>query len=205
MQSSATIRAVIWDLGGVLVRTHDRSGRERWEEKLGLAPRQLDKIVFGCDMSRQAFVGHAEVEDVWRAVADQLNVPEDERMQLEQDFWSGDQIEHGLVNFIRQLRPTYKTGLISNAWKPLRTFMEQDWKIADAFDHITVSAEIGIAKPDPRIFAHSLEALQTPPEQAIFVDDFIDNVAAAHQLGIQAIHFTNPQQAIEEVKDVLSR
>jgi epoxide hydrolase-like predicted phosphatase len=203
MENSAAIRAVIWDLGGVLLRTHDHSGRERWEQRLGLAPRELEAIVFGCDMSRQAFVGRAEVEDIWRAVADQLGVPEHDRAPLEQDFWSGDQIEHGLVSFIRQLRPAYKTGLISNAWKPLRKLMEE-WKIADAFDHLTISAEIGIAKPDPRIYAHSLKALQVLPQQAIFVDDFKENIAAARQFGLHTVHFKDPQQAIAEVKDLLS-
>ena len=203
MNSSTIIRTVIWDLGGVLLRTHDHSGRERWEQKLGLTSRQLEEIVFGCDMSQQAFVGRAEVEEVWRAVGDQLDVPEDERSNLERDFWSGDQIEYGLVDFIRQLRPTYKTGLISNAWKSLRSFMEE-WKIVDAFDHITISAEIGIAKPDPRIYMHSLEALQTSPRQAIFVDDFEENVFAARKIGMHAVHFNNPQQAIHEVKDLLA-
>ncbi|HEY69613.1 MAG TPA: HAD family phosphatase [Anaerolineae bacterium] len=204
MKNAASIRAVIWDLGGVLLRTHDRTGRERWEQKLGLAPRELEEIVFGCEMSRQAFVGRAEVEDIWQAVADQLGVPEKDRVQLEQDFWSGDQIEHGLVEFIRQLRPAYKTGLISNAWNPLRSLMEE-WKIADAFDHLTISAEIGIAKPDPRIYTHSLEALRVMPQQAIFVDDFKENIAAARQFGLHAVHFKDPEQAIAEVEGLLSR
>ncbi len=204
MTNSPSIRAVIWDLGGVLLRTHDRSGRERWEKKLGLAPRELEAIVFGCDMSRQAFVGRAEVEDIWQAVADQLGVPEKDRAQMEQDFWSGDQIEHGLVSFIRQLRPAYKTGLISNAWNPLRSLMAE-WEIADAFDHLTISAEIGIAKPDPRIYAHSLDALQVVPQQAIFVDDFVENITAAHKFGLHTVHFKQPEQAIAEVKDLLSQ
>jgi epoxide hydrolase-like predicted phosphatase len=204
MENAAPIHAVIWDLGGVLLRTHDRRGREQWEQKLGLASRELEKIVFGCDASRQAFVGRAEVEDVWLAVAEQLGVAEDERPQLVQDFWSGDQIEYGLVSFIRQLRPAYKTGLISNAWNPLRSLMEE-WKIADAFDHITISAEIGIAKPDPRIYAHSLEALRVLPQQAIFVDDFKENIAAASQFGLHTVHFIDPQQAIAEVEDLLSQ
>jgi epoxide hydrolase-like predicted phosphatase len=203
VKNSNAIHAVIWDLGGVLLRTHDHSHRERWEQKLGLAPRELERIVFGCDTSRQAFIGRAEVEDIWQAVADQLGVSEKDRAQLEQDFWSGDQIEYGLVSFIRKLRPAYKTGLISNAWNPLRSLMEE-WEIADAFDHLTISAEIGIAKPDPRIYAHSLEALQVLPHQAIFVDDFKENIAAARQFGLHPVHFKDPEQAIAEVEELLS-
>ena len=204
MGHSLEIQAVIWDLGGVIVRTHDRGGRARWENRLGLRPGQLEQIVFECETAGQAYVGRAHVDDVWRAVTDQLGVPEDERQAIVQDFWSGDRVDFQLVDFIRSLRPRHKTALLSNAWSDLRGFLKDQWKIADAFDHITISAEVGLAKPDPRIYKLPLEGLGISPPQAVFVDDFKINILAAQGAGLRTIHFRNARQTIDDLEKMLS-
>jgi epoxide hydrolase-like predicted phosphatase len=205
MSQSNEIHAVIWDLGGVIVRTHDRSGRARWEKRLGLRLGQLEEIVFRCDTARQATAGQAQVADVWRAVANQLDIPDDELQAFKLDFWSGDQVDYQLIDYIRSLRPQLKTGLLSNAWNDLRHAVEQQWKIADAFDHITISAEVGLAKPDPRIYMLPLEALGVTAQQAVFVDDFKNNIRAAQDVGLHAIQFLNPQQTIDDLEKLLAR
>ncbi len=204
MGHSSTIEAVIWDLGGVIVRTHDHSGRARWEKRLGLRSGQLQKIVFRCETAAQAYVGRAQVDDVWRAVIDQLGVPESERLSIELDFWSGDRVDYKLVEYIRNLRPLRKTGLISNAWNDMRSSLEDQWKIADAFDHITISSEVGVAKPHPRVFNLTLEELGIDPPQAVFIDDFVINILAAQNVGLCTIQFRNPQQTIAELEELLS-
>ena len=204
MKGSNTIRAVIWDLGGVIVRTHDHTGRARWEKRLGLRPGQLEQIVFTCETAGQAYVGQAQVDEVWRAVTNQLGVPDTERQAIEHDFWSGDRVDYQLVDYVRSLRPHHKTALLSNAWNDLRGLLNDQWKITDAFDQITISAEVGLAKPDPRIYILPLEALGIAAPQAVFVDDFKINILAAQDVGLRTIHFRNPQQAIAELDDLLS-
>ena len=93
MSQANEIQAVVWDLGGVIVRTHDRSGRKRWEQRLGLEPGKLEKMVFMSDVAGQAYEGKARIKDVWKAVGDQLGVPEDQRAEMERDFWSGDRVD----------------------------------------------------------------------------------------------------------------
>jgi len=197
------LSTVIWDLGGVIVRTLDRSGRAHWEERLGLQRRELEKLVFEGEMGRKASLGLASADDVWNWVIERLNLPHDARTKLEGDFWKGDRIDQGLIQFIRDLRPAYKTGLLSNAWPDLRDAMENSWQIADAFDEIVISAEVGLVKPDARIYEHILERMNIQPEEAVFVDDFPENVAGAQAVGIQAIHFQNPTQAMQELRTSL--
>ena len=59
----------------------------------------------------------------------------------------------------------------------------------DDFEQIFVSGEIGLIKPDPAIFRHATDALGLPPQQIYFIDDNINNVQAASELGMQACHF----------------
>lgn len=60
-----TIRAVIFDIGGVLFRFQDVSQRRRWEMRLGLSEGQLVETVFNNPVARRATVGDATTEEVW--------------------------------------------------------------------------------------------------------------------------------------------
>ena len=197
------IRAVFWDLGGVLVRTHDWSGRSRWEKRVGLLPHELERIVFRGEMGVRATLGQADVDDVWTWVLQQLKLPESERDALSRDFFSGDRVDEKLVEFIRSLRPAYKMGMISNAWPNLRQWIENEWYIADAFDHIVISAEVGIAKPDPRIYHLALDGMGVAADEAVFIDDFEENIDGAGAVGMHAIHFKDPKQATSDLRNLL--
>ena len=198
------IQAVFWDLGGVIIRTEDRTRRAVWEARLGLPPRELDQIVFAGEMGRKAAVGQAGAEDVWTWVAQRLGLDREQRESLRQDFWRGEDLDLELVKFIRRLRPTYRTGMISNAWPEIREQIEHEWRIADAFDKLIISAEVGLAKPDPRIYQLALEGLGVQASQAIFVDDFIENLEAASALGMHPVHFKNRTQAQQQVESLLA-
>ena len=70
----------------------------------------------------------------------------------------------GHRGFLRSLRGTYKTGLISNAWSDLREYLVRE-KIIDAFDQIIISAEVGVAKPEAKIFHIALEQAGVSPKK----------------------------------------
>lgn len=193
-QQAGTIKAVIWDLGGVILRTEDRQPRERWEAELGLAPGELDRLVFEGELGKQAALGQANARDIWDSVGSMLDLSADELRELEIDFWSGDRIDDELVAYIRDLRPSFQTSLLSNAWPSVRDTLENRWEIAEIFDVITLSSEVGIAKPDPRIYALTLEALGLPAERTVFVDDFERNVVAARKLGMVGVQFQSRDQ-----------
>jgi len=119
------------------------------------------------------------------------------------EFWSGDQIDLELIRFIRARTNGTKMGLLSNGWSSTRRFLEERWHIADIFDDIIVSAEVELAKPDRRIYQLALDRLGVEAEQTIFIDDFIENIQGARELGIHGIHFKDRQIVMEELKDLL--
>jgi epoxide hydrolase-like predicted phosphatase len=203
MSEKKNIRAVFWDIGGVIVRTHDWSGRFRWEKQIGLQPHELERIVFSGAMGKRAALGQANADDVWTWVLNHLGLPESDRHSLQRDFFGGDKVDEELVAFIRSLRPTYLTGVISNAWPEALHWLENEWRIADAFDQIVISAEVGLAKPDPRVFHLALDGLEVTPKESIFIDDFDKNVKVAREVGIHSILFRDPVQTITELKQLL--
>ena len=205
MDPSAAIEAVIWDLGGVILRTEDRSMRAAWESRLGLSEGELDKLVFAGEMGRKAALGQAQAEDVWRWVGSRLDLAPEELERLQREFWQGDQLDGALVRFIRELRRYCRTALLSNAWPGMRQMIENEWGVADCFDDLFISAELGLAKPDPKVYRLALERLDLPPARAVFIDDFTENVRAASTLGLRAIQFLSSEQAMQAVNLQLGR
>jgi epoxide hydrolase-like predicted phosphatase len=197
------IKAIIFDVGGVLLRTHDQSYRRRWETRLGLEPGGAARLIFDSDLGRQAQVGRVTLQDVWAWAGESLGLGAEELAAFERDFWAGDRLDHKLARTIRELHTRYRTALLSNSWVRDGRALADELGLADAIDVCVVSAEVGVAKPDPRIYTITLERLAVLPPEAVFVDDFIENVDAARRLGMQAIHFTDPLLARQQLEDML--
>ena len=186
------IKAVIFDLGGVLLRTTSPEVRSRLAEELGLAPETLDERIWGGPDWELAEVGAISYEEYWGRVGESLGLSTPEEIAaFRQEYFSGDHMDQELLQLIRDLRARYKIGLLSNAPDKLGYWLHQSWDIKRFFDAIVYSAEAGIAKPDPRIYQLILEQLAVQPSEALFVDDDPRNVEAAVALGIQAIRFTS--------------
>jgi putative hydrolase of the HAD superfamily len=200
---SSPVRAVLWDFGGVLVRTEDPAHRRGWEQRLGLFPGDLPRLVFDGEASQRAMVGQGSSDDVWRWVGLQLALRPRQLAVLRKDFFRGDRIDQSLVGRIRSLRPGRRTALISNAWPDLRPFLTSRYPLADAFDTIVISGEEGVAKPAPEIFHRTLGRLGVPPSEAVLVDDMETNVAAARELGLRGIQFRSADQAWGELEQLL--
>ncbi len=197
-----TIRAVFFDLGGVIVRTEYQAPRQQLAERLGLEYDDLSKIVFDSETGLRATTGHLTSQQHWEAVMKRLKRPMEEMTSIRDEFFAGDIIDRDILNFLRSLHGTHTTGLISNAWSDLRDYMTRE-KMIDAFDHIIISAEVGVAKPDPRIFQLALEQAGVGPSEAVFVDDFYVNIEGCEKVGIKGIHFKDAESALQQLKQLL--
>ena len=198
------IKAVIFDVGGVLVRTYDQSGRRQWEARLGLEPGVVAQMVFDSEMGRKAQLGRASSEAVWGWVGAELRLSPAELATLKRDFWAGDRVDQDLCDTLRGLRADYLTGMLSNTWARDGRAMAEYFGFADCFDVYVTSAEVGVMKPEARIYQVMLERLGVSAPEAIFVDDFVENVEAARRLGMHTIHFEDPVTCQRQLHKVLS-
>jgi epoxide hydrolase-like predicted phosphatase len=188
------IRAVIWDIGGVLVRTEDHEPRRRQAERLGLTREELVNLVFESEMGQKAQLGTVSAKELLAYACRVVHLPAEDAAKFEQEFFAGDRLDLELVDYIRSLQSRYRTGIISNAWDDVREMIVNRWKIADAFDQVILSAEVKICKPDPRIFQLALQRLEVAPEEAVFIDDFPRNIEGAQAVGMHAIRFLSTEQ-----------
>jgi len=183
------IRAIIFDFGGVLMRTATPLPRRKLEQRFGLPPDGASKLVFGSSLWDKAQLGRFNSAEFWAEVGRQLGLNAEELAEFRQAFWAGDRLDEELVALIRHLRDTgYHTALLSNGPASLLQHLEQ-LGIADSFDVIVASGCEGLMKPDPAIFELTLSRVGVTAEEAVFVDDSRVNVAAARQVGLQATRF----------------
>lgn len=201
-RSAKRVKAVAFDVGGVLLRTEDQSRRRVLEARFGLTPGGLADLVFNSPVSQKAALGLATEDEVWAFVANRLQLANGQLEALRRQFWAGDAWDETLLSFAEGLRPAARTGVLSNAWPDARKAFAAHLG-PRTFDTVVISAEEGCAKPDERIYRILLERLGTLPGETVFIDDLAENVEAAKAIGMPAIRFTSTAAVLDNVRRLL--
>lgn len=182
----------------------DDTPRRQLADQLGVTLSHLDNLVFFSKTAQLASTGAVGIKEHWEAVAATLGVtPADMPAFLEQ-YWSADDVNWKLLKFIRDLRPRYRVGLLSNAWEDLRQTLHTRWDIDGLFDELIISAEVGMVKPDPRIFHLAVEKLGVQVGEAVFIDNILENIDAARREGLNVIQFLDTDQTLADLAAVMS-
>jgi epoxide hydrolase-like predicted phosphatase len=199
-----TIKAIIFDLGGVLLRTTDFSQRELLAARLGMTRPELEELIFWGESGSKAQRGEISVKQHLEYVRSVLKLSQEKFKEVIDIFFAEDALDNDLVDYIRSLHRTYKTGLLSNAANDLRKQIAEKWHFEDAFDTLVISGEVGMVKPEPQIYRLALERLGVEASEAVFVDDVQPNVEAAIRVGMQGIHFRDAPQVQQDLVALLA-
>ena len=100
----------------------------------------------------------------------------------------------GLVR--RARRAGIATALLSNSWGD--QYLRDGWD--EMFDVVVISGEVGMRKPEQRIFAFTAERLGVPAEATVFVDDHVSNIRAGREFGWVCVHHVEYQQTATELE-----
>ena len=201
---SEKINAVIFDMGGVLLRTMNSQPRETIAERFGVTRAELEAFIFMSDTSLRSEVGELSDKEHWEIVLHHFNQPVGDHLKVYDEYFSGDAIDKELMAFAVSLKPDYQLGLLSNAWVNARPLLKRHFDFIDVFDVSVFSCEVGMRKPDPAIFKMMLEKMGVEAENAVFIDDLPSNIEGAKSVGLHAIRFTDTPTAIAAVKAMLN-
>lgn len=210
------IEGIIFDFGGVIMRTMDRNPRSALANRFNVSVDTIENLVFSSPSAKLAELGKISAHQHWQNVARALEASEEEIPTIRQQFFAGDRMDWNLLDYIQSLRQQYRVALLSNAFDDLR--LELTGKSSptsayhisvsdhflDYFDEIIISAEIGIAKPDHRIFQYVSTKLNIPLDKNVFIDDFPMNVEGALMAGMHAIRFENILQFQQDLAALLN-
>lgn len=195
-----TIRAIMTDVGGVLIQTFDHVKRHEWEEVLHLPHGQLSKEVFQMQPGELATIGKISVHEIWDGLQEKFNLTDEQKKQIQKDFYAGDRINTVLFDFFRQLHNELEIIILSNAWDNARDIYTEKYKLDQIAEKMILSAEVGLRKPDEAIFSLAIKSLHTQnPDEILFIDDETPNIESATRMGFQTIHFTDTHSFIQEL------
>jgi epoxide hydrolase-like predicted phosphatase len=198
------IRAVVFDIGGVLEITPDLGLTERWETRLRLPAGELNQRMH--DVWAAGSIGTITEGDVHQAITDRLGLDGQQLAAFMADFWREylGTANTQLIEYARQLRPRYRTGILSNSFVSAREREQAAYRFEGLVDEIVYSHEARMSKPDPRIYALTCARLEVRAEETVFLDDTGRCVDGARQAGMHAVRYQDNAQAIEEIEKLLT-
>jgi epoxide hydrolase-like predicted phosphatase len=104
-----------------------------------------------------------------------------------------------MVDAVREIRASdLMTGLVSNSWS---TAHYDRRLLAELFDAVVISAEVGLHKPQPEIYLLAAERLEVEPAECIFVDDLRENCEGAEAVGMTAIRHHSADETIAKLRE----
>ncbi|MGH2808008.1 MAG: HAD family hydrolase [Actinomycetota bacterium] len=201
--------ALIVDFGGVLT-TPIQDSMEAFSNELGIDFDDFLRValrayVEGDDDLVFAFeTGKLDEEEFSVRFAQRLAQATGKEIDPErfvQRMFGGMRLEEGMLDAVAKARAAgFKTGLLSNSWG-LGGYPRA--RLAEIFDDVVISAEVGMRKPDPAIFELSVTHLGVPPNASIFVDDHPGHLKAAAESGMTTVLHRSPAQTIAELELLL--
>ncbi|MCB8941806.1 MAG: HAD family phosphatase [Ardenticatenaceae bacterium] len=194
------MKAVIFDLGGVLV---NYDGRSTFTEIAQLARTTLDDLFPFYQKHDHTFgTGQLSGQDYYQKLNEAFGFSADYETFVT-TFCRTQQRNEAALAFAcdLQARPNVRVGIISNTNQVHAGWLRENLPEFKQFHSVILSNEVGLLKPDSAIYELSLKQLEVPPAQALFVDDAEENLVGGTAVNLHTLHHTNWQHtrpAIEQ-------
>jgi epoxide hydrolase-like predicted phosphatase len=201
------IRAVAFDIGGVLERVAPQEDWLRpWQQRLGLAEPEFAAAMARVDPDRGIGTGRLPEAAYRCRFAAELGLSSAQADEFIADMWRWycGELDTELTDYAASLRPRFQTAILSNSADGARREEQARYSFAELFDIIIYSHEVGLLKPDPRIYALLCAELNVPPDEVIFLDDVPQIVEAACQFGIHGLLHQSTPESIAAINSLIA-
>ena len=189
------IRAVIFDMGGVLVHTPASDQLlNRYDAMLGWEPGSLRLRLYSGPAWEAVSKGEISLEAYWQEVAgDLVDILPPEFSGYRDNFYLAE-LDLATLQLARRLRARYHIALLSNATTLLARDIASEPRFGGLFDEVIISALIGHRKPEPEAFLIAARQLGLSPHACVLIDDKERNITAAAQTGMQGVVYESALQ-----------
>jgi epoxide hydrolase-like predicted phosphatase len=183
------VGAVAFDLGGVLTRSA-LGGVDRYAAEIGLPRGSLSSYFRADPAMARLEIGQMSSRDFFKYVCIQAEAAHGQRIDIRRlaaAAEEGQSLNPEMIDLVGQIHLRFATALVTN------NVAEATWRgnfPFELFDIVMDSSEVGVRKPDPRLYEELLDRLGRPASEVAFVDDFEENLVPAASLGLATVHFT---------------
>lgn len=191
MNPHRIIKAIFFDIGGVLVKVDSSESIKKLSQKLGVS---TEKISSG--MTRELLCeyekGHLTTNQFYEQLF--INYGSEHPLEIEKfkSYWLDTLFPHTeSVDFLQRANKNFPVWLLSNTNEFHYDLLMQDFPFMKWVDGGTYSFMVGSMKPDTLIYEVAIKKSGFRPEEILFIDDLEVNVQAAQDLGINIIHYVD--------------
>jgi len=193
------IKALLFDLGNVLVYfSHDRMC-EQIGRVVGMRPEEVRKRLFEDGLLREYELGRVSTDEVLKSLTERLAEcdPAELYRAACDMFWLNESIVPVVERLSSQRWPLV---LVSNVNEAHMRWVDEQFPIVRQFKLRALSYEVGSRKPDADIFLAAARVANAEPQECFFTDDIAEHIDAARQLGFDAWQFTDTAALVEQLK-----
>jgi len=197
------IRGIVLDIGGVLEVISPTGWVDRWAADLALPASDVAERF--ATATAGADVGAVTEAGILTRLGEAFGVAPGRARALMDDFWAEylGTLDVGMAAYFEALGGRYRTALLSNSCVGARERDRERYRLEELCHTVVYSHEVGMTKPDPRVYRHTCERLGVRPEEVAFVDDTPACVEGACAVGMHGVLFENTAQAIADVEALL--
>jgi putative hydrolase of the HAD superfamily len=190
------LQAVIFDYGEVLSGPPDPQAHRNLLAIAGVEEEAFEKAYWVHRLDYDADILNGQT--YWQTVARDNGVqftPLQIDQLLEQDALMWMNLNPAMQAWIPRIKQAgFRLGILSNMSEGVLEYLRPHFPWLAQFDHLTWSCELGIVKPDPAIYLHTVKKLNVSPDKALFIDNLQKNIDGAEEAGLHAALFENAEQ-----------
>jgi putative hydrolase of the HAD superfamily len=189
------IKAIIFDLAGVVLLPIRGTFNSLLAERLDAPLDEVERVMNDPTNDRWD-MNEISDEEFYDHLLTELKEPLEKKAIIRKFVIDDFYVDQKMLALVRDLRQNYTTALLTNFPTHLHDFMKRSWHMDGAFDHLIISSDVAMIKPDPRIYQLTLARVGCAPQEAVFIDDRKVNTDAAQALGINSILFKSKSRTI---------
>lgn len=193
------IRALLFDLGNVLVPVNFIRCREALAEVCVHPPKEVQRILVASGLPKKYESGEVSSAEFFETTCRLLdmNVSYDKFTEVWGEIFSPEPLVPD--DLLAGLRARHRMILLSNTNDMHFSLAERRYPLLRHFDDFILSYKVGAMKPDARIYQQAIAAAGCPAGECFFIDDLQENVDAAQREGLDAVLFTSLDQLQAEL------
>lgn len=198
------IKAVIFDLGNVLVDFDHMIAARRISAFTDKTPEQIYKLFFDSASTGLFEEGKITPAEFFSEVKAMLNLKLDfdKFLPIWNEIFFLSPRNKQVYALAKNLKNRYKTALLSNVNVLHFDYLKKEFPVFDAFDNIITSYDAGFRKPHPEIYQRALAALKVPASGVVYIDDRPELIEKAQGLGIKSFCFRDVEKLSQDLSSV---
>jgi len=190
------VKAVIFDLGNVLIDFDHMIAAKKISSFTGKPPQEIFNLFFDSEVTALFEEGKIAPLNFFSEVKKMLNLKLDytQFLPIWNEIFFLTEKNQAVYNLAKILRAHYKIALLSNINILHFDYLKKKFSLFDTFHHIITSFASGIRKPDPLIYEKTLDLLKATPQNTFYTDDRAEFTEKASSLGIRGFVFKDAEQ-----------